>query len=152
MPSLAFIDFAFGIFIECAEIQMMLITIQDIGINSGFFLDVTVHHQFLDSVFKSFSINDFFTIFIVQFTPRDALHFLSICLECSIYPLDDVSKIKPQLICVRVMLVLAHIRFNVSMRYPTDGSFKEILTDGRAIEISASYAICRTTAFPDFDS
>ena len=65
MSPLALIDFAFGIFIESAEIQMMLITIQDIGINSGLLLDVTVYHQFLDSAFKSISINDFFTIFII---------------------------------------------------------------------------------------
>ena len=135
---------------------MFFFTIKNIIINPRFFCNIFISHQSRNFFFQIHRIQ-IFSIFsksilrivirIIQSSPFNSLHFLTIFWKQSHNPMNYTLKIKPKFRSVPIILMGSHIITNqriITSRKPPNRLFQKFLTNWGTRNIFITQKFCRT--------
>ena len=121
--------------------------VKHIFINTFLIPHITILHQASYLYLQSIRIQLFIFKLIINRPPIYTFHLFAIFRKSCFHPVDYRTKLQPQFICIRIMLVFAHILLNPATTYPINSSFKVILTIARTIKIFICKIIGCTVRF-----
>lgn len=137
---------------EGAEVEIMFVSCQDIGDDAERLLDVAVTHETGNLLVEGFDVERLLMICIVEICPVETLHDILELLHAEVggCPIQDVLKICPKDVGIRVMLMTRHIaderlRLSVSCLvscHPFKSLLEEVLADRSANDQILAQTIC----------
>ena len=116
---------------------MPLIASKQIGVDAFVPGNVRVLQQFDRATLQVVCIEPLVLKTIVERTPLDALHFLSVGGEGLLHPPNHVLEVGPQLVGVLVVLVSGHVTLDLAAGFPFQRRLQQFLTDWRASDVLA---------------
>lgn len=123
---------------KCTNREEFLFARQDVRIDARLLGHVVVQYQLLNLLIHCLAVDDSVFKCFVERTPVNTFHDLFSFfgwLERTFYPCDDRLEKLPQGGGTRVVLMIGHVNFYVSIRDPGDGRLQIVLSDGGARQI-----------------
>ena len=118
---------AFGIAVKCTELQMMLVSIKDVPIDTFLVNNVGVLHEVVNTCFQIVLVDVRCAVLIVDCAPVHTFHHRAIG-EGGLHPVDDLLKIEPESGCVFVLYgMLRHVLLYLSSTNPVENGLQVVL-------------------------
>ena len=139
-PTLLFVGGALlavgeGPYIEHARVVVPNRLLEDVLIDATFLGHIIIRHQSRDFPLECLWVIRVLMVSIVEDPPGKPIHLLPIGREELLYPCDDPSEVLPEILGVRVVLVLNHTFLDAllgahSVSIPVDYFLQIVLSDG----------------------
>lgn len=81
-----------------------------------FTLDFGIRHESVDPLFELDWVKSRALVNMVEWTPFDRFHLRTLLRESGLDPINIALEVEPELIGIRVMLMVAHICFDLTCR------------------------------------
>ena len=140
------------VFGECAEIEIMLVSRQDVGNDTKGLLNVAISHEAGDFFLYGSDVKRLLMEGIVEICPIETFHYLLELLHAEIggCPIQYILEICPKVVGIWVVLMLRHIAYkrlwvaiaSLVGSHPFKSLFEVILANGYTSNQVLAQAIC----------
>lgn len=119
--ALLFILFSFLVVCKGTDIEVLFLSVKEVGVNTSDVLHLIVLDKGFDLLFQFLGIIMIVVVTVVEVAPGLPLHLLTVVVAWKehLNPSDDLSVVAPQFIGVFILLMGSHIGFDFTLVEPS---------------------------------